>query len=689
MQFDLLDESVQSSILRRREAESVSSRNRQERKYYFHRALFHRWREEPAAAWIRECIFQGLVKNYKLKKSGVKMTLDQKHLYEKVVRPVELILKKIMKQEPIVMVSLISEKQALLSTNKETAAAAETVTKSPKGKETKKSAVADGENKDEPLSGQKRRLKRQSTNVSTSMSAAQQEEAGTDTLNPDFMTPHEVDKMYMHAFNVFSNRMATIFCRILSISIIDLKVIKLIRLAHFTASHVRIALFEADEMLKKSPITALLPKIQFKEKVLVAGARKLYEWTAMIEMSIQLSGSFKVKDKTWRQKAINCLSSCLIMKYASDEKARSRGEYVAASILQGLVKGFLTRLKLKKIWEVANLKYDIEYQIFLEKQLAEKEIKDQQDAIAAEALAVHERKNRKALLRKVGVDWSEAYVHDTSRDGVTLQINMRIGGKLPLKDYFRNKLVTCTVRLYEAAGQLHDVDCTGYVAGTRKPKTGQLEVLIDEKKSVDEQTIEWNRYSSNVLLPSSITWDSSVKLKKSKLINVYDLNDEASAMDIATCFISIKGLIHYACYNVKLIINPHYNPVAPYSPPLSPSSQLTTLNDTNDANKDDKKKKLPVSIAVLEFITNACAPKAPKFKKPDIIHFDHVIPTGDHKFGNKKDLSDEDLKLVEEAKSDSGSQGLSVVDRLEKFKVTQLERKQMDFNVKNAIKKGN
>ena len=660
----MLDDAVQGSILRRREAEAESARNRAERNYYFARALFHRYEEATATAWVRDSILQGVTKIYRLKKSGVKMTLDQKYLYDRLMTPVEKALKKILKQAPMKVDNVVSEKQALAAATKAAAAA---VARGGKGPAVKKELEEKKRKQDEEAVNGKKRKGKNDTEEADAAGAVKLEN----------MTPLELDKLYMHLFSVFANRMCRMYCRCLNAQIQDLKIKKKIRIAHLTAFQIRHSLDEADEKLKKSPITALLPKVEFQEKVLVAAAKLFAGWELMEEVGSEVCRSFKIKDKdkTWVPSAIGCLSSCLIMKYSAEEKNRTRGENVAASRIQGLLKGFVVRQKIKRIWEAANIRYEKEYELYQEKLLQEKYLREAKEAEAREVRNQLDAEKRVKSLNKIGVDWAEAYIHNTDANKATIQINMRIGGKLPLNDYFRNKNVKCTARMYESAERLRDIYCTEYTKAVEaapvnhsmsQPKIGKIEVLIDDKKATDEQAAYWKRCEMNTFLPTSLLWDSSTKLKKSKLINVFDTRDDGSDKDIAKCFLTIEGLDFNSCYNVTVLLNPHYNPEADFSEEIKPK------------------------VAVLEFVTSPTPPCPPMIGNPDVIHFDHVVGISTN---NKKidelPLLDDDVSgsvddEVEDLKVDDG---LTVVDRLEKFKMQQLERKQTEFN-NSSMKKG-
>lgn len=683
MEFDLLDAETQAAILRRREAEATSERNRNERKFHFTRARFHQYQEGPISAWVRDSIYQGLVKNYKLKKSGVKMTLDQKHLYDRVVTPVELALKRILRQAPMVIVSEVSEKKALLAATKAAAASVARGGKQRALEEKKRLAEEEAKKKAEEENDKLNTKKKKKK--SKKEREQEEEEAsiatGGATKLAD-MTPLELDQTFMHAFNVFADRMATTYCRLLTMKG-DLKVPKATRIAHFTSYHIRAALRDAEEKLQNSPITALLPLVQFNEKVLVTAAKLLHNWDIMEEVGAKLCSSWKMKDKTWAQKAIACLSSCFILKYSADEKNRLRGENIAACILQAGMKGFIVRQKMRRIWEIANKKYAKEYEEYLEQQRLQKFLQEEEALKALDIKNEQDSYQRKLLLQKIGVEWAEAYVHKVTMDSVVIQVNMRIGGKLPTKDYFRTKNVNCTVRMYEPAEHVRDVNCTAYMqqlsssasmmSDMTQARIGQLEVLIDDIKKTEAQTVEWNKYGDNVILPSTILWDSATKLKKSKLINVYDLHDDGRDLDIATCFITVSGMEYNSCYNAKLLINPQYNPEADYSTKEPPPT---------------------VTVAVLEYITSPIPPRPPHINKPDLIHFDHaIVVTKEHKqlddmplLGEEESGEDHQHQHLE---ADSGNDdGLSVVDRLEQFKKLQLERKQLDFNDKQTAKKG-
>lgn len=162
-------------------------------------------------------------------------------------------------------------------------------------------------------------------------------------------------------------------------------------------------------------------------------------------------------------------------------------------------------------------------------------------------------------------------------------------------------------------------------------------------------------------MTSTITWDSNTKLKKSKLLNVFDLADDGRDLDIATCFVRLEGLDFNSCYNVKVTLNPLFNPEAP--------SVLVSDSDAKSA------------VAVLELITAAMPPRVPIMNKPDIIHFDHVITSEAEEVHNDIHDGDDYLFSGDNAGDSGGTDGsgISVVDRLERFKTEQLERKRAAF----------
>lgn len=679
-EFDLLDEKIQASILRRRAAEEESRRNQQQRNMYFNRAMFHRYQEVAITQWVRDSLYQGLVKIYKLKKSGVKLSLEQKHLFDKVVGPVELVMKRILKQVPIAISAAMSEKQALVVATK--AAAASTAINAKQVERLK--AIEDKKQKmlleekaqlaaeEEQSKAHKKNKKNKKNDVDDTTTVS-----GGNGLKLDEMSPLELDKAFMHCFDIFATRVTSLYYRSVMMSMTDVKVPTVTRVAYNTSFQIRQALQMADEKMKKSPITALLPIVQFNEKVLVAAAKILSTWPTLEEMCTQLCSSFKMKDKLWAQKAMLCLSTCLIVKYSADEKHRMRGEMLAADMLQAVVRGYLTRCKLRRIWETATKKYEKEYEKYLEDQLAEKYLQEAEAAKVVSEMNERDASKRRIMLKKIGVDWAEAYVHNVTLHGVVIQINMRIGGKLPGKDYFRNKHVSCVARLFEPAEQRVDTNCTEYLrnasnlsagVATTQPKIGQLEVLIDDKKATETQCVEWGKYGANVIQTSSLYWDSTTKLKKSKLINVFDTHDDGRELDIATCFLTLSDMNFNSCYNVKVVVNPAYNPEYSFA-----------------------EDEINPAIAVLEFITSACPPRPPHMNTPDIIHFDHATEvTNDHKRLEEVPLvmsdeeEEEDCQMVEyDVKVNDG---MSVVDRLERYKEQQMERKQAEFATKTPLK---
>lgn len=112
-------------------------------------------------------------------------------------------------------------------------------------------------------------------------------------------------------------------------------------------------------------------------------------------------------------------------------------------------------------------------------------MRESEEAKALEVQKDMDSYNRRLLLKKIGVEWAEAYVHAVRVDGVTVQVNMKIGGKLPAKDYFRIKHIKCVARIFEVAEQQRDMNCTEYtqmsssastISDITQPQIGQIEV---------------------------------------------------------------------------------------------------------------------------------------------------------------------------------------------------------------------
>jgi hypothetical protein len=237
-----------------------------------------------------------LKKNYYLKKSGVKLSLEQKHEWDRTVRPIERVIGKILKIHPYQPhVAKIEGAQALLLKLKEkkagnhlTAKEHDTQTQNKSGGKGENNSVHSASTLS---SSHHHRLSTDGTHASMPSSPTSQsrpstadqpapsvqetiEEDEAKIVELDEMTPLEKEIRYMHCFEYACHSLSQLIINEAGITVSvfedsDLKPSLTI------ARNSQRAVESATETLEKSSVASNLPPDQFHEKMLIAAAKKL------------------------------------------------------------------------------------------------------------------------------------------------------------------------------------------------------------------------------------------------------------------------------------------------------------------------------------------------------------------------------------------------------------------------------
>lgn len=251
--------------------------------------------------WVKDSLLNTLKKNYYLKKSGVRLSLEQKHEWDRTVKPVERAIGKILMLHPYhPPVVKVEGAQALLLQLKEKGTSLATTAMStgtstdnhPKSKENSNTKTIREEMSSRgsqrpytPNDGNSMpsspNYSRPTTANDESMSRSQEiqqqpidEEQEERIIELDEMSSHEKEIRYLHCFEYASSTLARLLINEASITISvfedsDLK--SSLSIAKFALK----AIDNATITLEKSAVASNLPPDQFHEKMLVTAAKKL------------------------------------------------------------------------------------------------------------------------------------------------------------------------------------------------------------------------------------------------------------------------------------------------------------------------------------------------------------------------------------------------------------------------------
>jgi hypothetical protein len=245
--------------------------------------------------WVREALLNCLKKNYYLKKSGVRLSLEQKHEWDRTVRPMERAIGKILLLHPYVPpVVKIEGAQALLlqlkdrkhqdplkehSSNKAT---------SPPPSSSQHSLASDHLHRpsspnDTASNPSSPSHSRPTTAEQPPHGAGGQQQGGAEVeeaeeeekiVELDEMTSHEKEIRYLHCFDYACQSLSSLLANEAgtTISVFEDRDLKSsLTVAKFSQRAVE----GATETLEKSAVASNLPPEQFREKMLVTASKKL------------------------------------------------------------------------------------------------------------------------------------------------------------------------------------------------------------------------------------------------------------------------------------------------------------------------------------------------------------------------------------------------------------------------------
>jgi hypothetical protein len=244
--------------------------------------------------WLQEALLNCLKKNYYFKKSGVRLSLEQKHEWDRTVRPIERAIGKILLVHPYIPpVVKIEGAQALLLQLKDhkqqdplkttlltSASAAQAQAQSHRPS----SADEDVASNPSPYSSPSH--SRPSTAdppphktphiqaQGQGQTGEEEEELEEKIIELDEMSSHEKEIRYLHCFDFACQSLSSLLANEAgtTLSVFEDRDLKAsLTVAKFTQKAVE----TATETLEKSAVASNLPPEQFRNKMLVTAAKKL------------------------------------------------------------------------------------------------------------------------------------------------------------------------------------------------------------------------------------------------------------------------------------------------------------------------------------------------------------------------------------------------------------------------------
>lgn len=177
-----------------------------------------------------------------------------------------------------------------------------------------------------------------------------------------------------------------------------------------------------------------------------------------------------------------------------------------------------------------------------------------------------------------------------------------------------------------------------------------VEIIIDDIKRILKIRQEWAIASAD-FVDCVLKWEELAD--RLKRLSSCDIEDEAAA------YLKITGLTPNRKYKFKVMVNMRYRP------------QLRSNDKTKKSNKiprgiDDPEEIRLIRAGYISITTGPDVPHSPEFINSDIIHYDHKIPIEKSLHGRVPQHIERTIE--EEIESLLDNQGLSVVDKLEKYK---------------------
>lgn len=232
--------------------------------------------------WVKDCLLNSLKRNYYLKKSGVKLSLEQKHEWDRTVKPIERAIGKILMthpyQPPVVKVEgaqalLLQLKERVIDPPVEEKANKKIAKlERPPASQRPQTPLDESSNPSTP--SHSRPTTADNKSIAQSQGTELEDEPEENIVELDEMSSHEKEIRYLHCFEYASHTLSTLLINEAGITVsvfedADLK--SSLSVAKFALK----AINNATETLEKSAVASNLPPDQFREKMLVTAAKKL------------------------------------------------------------------------------------------------------------------------------------------------------------------------------------------------------------------------------------------------------------------------------------------------------------------------------------------------------------------------------------------------------------------------------
>jgi hypothetical protein len=658
--FDMLPPERQRKILHRREARKKSRQNALERQKMVKIASIHRWSGSELQPWICDAISATVKKYYHLKKSGVRLSLDQKHAWMRTVHPIEHALRPI---TAAINAEILKQQEAQASAatpinSRKSVVVKLTVDETPGGS-SPSSRPQTGENLSRPGTGEEdisrpgtgnkenaqddknsKDKTDQHASKKSSKSGKKEQQKEAEPGEEETLSHSEADKKYVVAINYFSKNISAIF-----ISFIDNPQEKPCNQCGIIFhSKVMRSMQDALDMLENNAIAKLLPPDQYQDKLLTTASKQLIKWDLLADLAYRFAHSINFRETTWRQDVVMCICYCVVVKFYSEKYFRDKGNHVAASRIQGLVRGVLVRKKVRAIWAEAEEESERQMTQRLSRSttLEPGLHRGLSRAFSRKASMLNEEAENKQRVPD-SVDWALTQVLTSpTLSSVTLTVQIKKGSKHfpPLKR--RQKSIRCLARITKQPQQLPDIgNSVDTALSELEIKQGEIEVLLD-----DLQRLNLKNTESYWVLGQDKTY--------SELFAVCKWDDETdgeneSNNSMAKCTVAIQGLLPYRRYRVCVLTNALFCPTPPNGPNKAPILSQNSLET--------------VRICNVIITTAATFPLTPKMNPEDILHYDaKQLP---HLLRSESDHTVHAGMLV----SDEMSAPITVVDKIQALNV--------------------
>lgn len=581
-------------------------------------------------SWIYSAIFAQLRANYLVKKSGVRMTLSEKHSYDRTVAIVEHVEKKLLtlKEKEAVQrdeADEVSRVSAKLEAESSMSMAKDSITS-----ERRDSVLEVSENR-------RGSTLEVSENRRGSILGVLENRRGSIVKPSDDRrgSVHEVTHEYLSAddesasieLEEVNGRYAAEQRKLQLYSFFSRKVAYLLissNTAAIIAGQIRQAKSAAKEMMDKSPMASLLPPDQYAEKLLLSTVDIMAtRFEGLLEVALQFLQLIRLREKSYEMKFCKCVCVSLIAKYDEEARQREKGEGIAASKIQAIARGVRVRRLIALVWEQAAEQYnreearaqaafvepDIDAQSTSSKpSVTSMSIKKQPTFIDRfrtskahsfdETVRTNEDLFSTAVtMAETETTWARVVLAEEMRNGCVIEVSLcptcdmrRPAAQMEtVASDFRLKLkkLKPALTVTKEAKKCQEVEST---EESFKEKLGEVEILLDDNRKSADCT------SQSKTARASIEW-------------IDDYNERKRSTEDFVKYgvrfrLKITGLLCHSFYRIKLLIASHYKP----------RSDMKGINLTGIMHN--------IRLCFVTLFTLSSPPEPPIEIKVDLMHFD-------------------------------------------------------------------